>query len=415
MLNERIEAEMEPLAKPGAHASARPRFRASGLDRGLLASAAFAHFLNDFYVAFLAPLLPLVVTRFGISLTLAGLLATMLNTSAAMSQPLFGALADRMRRRVLVIAGPALTAAAMGLMGLAPSYGALIVLLLIAGTGTASFHPQGASTAWEASGTRKGAGLSLFVAGGELGYALGPLIIALVVAAWGLGTTWIVALPGLFAFLLLWRSIPPRREISPRPREASLRADLAGALGPLTVLWFIVVLRSIIISAYQTFIPLLLNQRGGSIVAGGAAVFLFGGIGALGGVSGGTFSDRVGRRRMVALSLILGAPLLLAFTRADGPWAYVFLAAGGIAIYLSAAVTIVIAQELLPHRASVASSIVMGLAWGTAGLSLTGVGALADAVGLDNALMLVLLLAIPALAAVAALPRTKQPIGDAGS
>lgn len=404
MLDGGIEADMEQLAKPGARASALPRFRASGVDGTLLVSATIAHFLNDFYVAFLAPLLPLVVTRFGISLTLAGLLATILTTSAAMSQPLFGALADRMRRRVLVVAGPALTIAAMGLMGLAPSYGALIIILLIAGTGTASFHPQGASTAGEASGNRKGAGLSLFVAGGELGYALGPLIIAVIVAAWGLRTTWIVALPGLFACLLLSRSIPPRREVPPRPREASLRADLASALGPLAVLWFMVVLRSVIISAYQTFIPLLLNQRGGSIVAGGAAVFLFGGIGALGGVSGGTFSDRIGRRRMMAISLILGAPLLLAFMRAGGPWAYVFLAAGGTAIYLSAAVTIVMAQELLPHRASVASSIVMGLAWGTAGLSLTGVGALADAVGLDNALMLVLLLAVPALAAVAALP-----------
>jgi len=405
-----MSADNDP-ALPGVEAvqarvPAFPRARVPGLDRRLLASATVAHFLNDFYVAFLAPLLPLVVTRFGISLTLAGLLATILNTSAALSQPLFGALADRMRRRALVVAGPALTAAAMGLMGLAPSYGSLIILLLVAGTGTASFHPQGASTAGEASGSRKGAGLSMFVAGGELGYALGPLVIALVVGQWGLGTTWIVALPGLLGCFLLWRYLPPRRELPPRHRDASLRADLVSALGPLAVLWFIVVLRSIIISAYQTFIPLLLNQRGGSIVAGGAAVFLFGGVGALGGISGGTFSDRAGRRRMVALSLILGTPLLLAFMRTAGPWAYLWLAAGGVAIYLSAAVTIVLAQELLPHRASVASSIVMGLAWGTAGLSLTGVGALADAVGLDNALMLVLLLAVPALAAVALLPRT---------
>src|SRR5207247_10678798 len=83
--------------------------------------------------------------------------------------------------------------------------------------------------------------------------------------------------------------------------------------------------------------------------------------------------------------------------------------------YLSAAVTIVMAQELLPHRASVASSIVMGLAWGTAGLSLTAIGALADAIGLERALRLLLLLAVPALAAVQLLPKAKQPILDAGS
>ena len=158
------------------------------------------------------------------------------------------------------------------------------------------------------------------------------------------------------------------------------------------------------ISGYQTFLPLLLHQRGGSIVAGGAAVFLFGGIGAIGGVVGGMLSDRVGRRRMVALSLVLGTPLLLGFIHTQGAWAYAFLAGGGVALYLSAAVTIVMAQELLPHRASVASSIVMGLAWGTAGLSLTGIGALADAIGLERALRLLLLLAVPALAAAQFLP-----------
>ena len=378
--------------------------RGDGVDQRTLVAATCAHFLNDFYVAFLAPLLPLVVSRFNLSLALAGLLATVLTSSAAMSQPLFGAIADRLRRRIFVVTGPAITVAAMGLMGLAPTYTALIVLLLLAGTGTSSFHPQGASTAGEASGRRKGAGLSLFVAGGELGYALGPLIIAIVVAARGLEATWIVALPGLAAAIVLWRWIPPRREVPIRPAAVSLRSDLTGALRPLLVLWFIVVLRSIVISAYQTFLPLLLSGRGSSIVAGGAAVFLFGGIGAIGGVSGGTLSDRIGRRRMMALSLILSTPLLFLFVHSHGPWAYVFLGAGGIAIYLSAAVTIVMAQELMPHRPSVASSIVMGLAWGTAGLSLTAIGALGDAIGLERTLTWVLLLSVLALAAVFALP-----------
>jgi len=385
-----------------------PRSRVPVIDRRLVLAATAAHFLNDFYVAFLAPLLPLVVAKFNLSLALAGLLATVLTTSAAMTQPLFGIMADRLNRRIFVILGPTLTVLAMGLMGLAPSYALLMALLLIAGTGTASFHPQGASTAGEASGHRKGAGLSLFVGGGELGYSLGPLVIALIVAARGLETTWLVALPGLAACLLLWRSIPSHRDPPHRPEGQTLTSDLAAAIRPLAVLWIVVVLRTVVISGYQTFLPLLLHQRGGSIVAGGAAVFLFGGIGAIGGVSGGTLSDRIGRRRIVALSLLLGTPLLLAFIHTGGPWAYVFLAGGGIALYLSVAVTIVMAQELLPHRASVASSIVMGLAWGTAGLSLTGIGALADAVGLDNALRLVLLLAVPALAAVAALPNAKQ-------
>ncbi|OLD46177.1 MAG: hypothetical protein AUI83_15415 [Armatimonadetes bacterium 13_1_40CM_3_65_7] len=259
-----------------------PRSRDSAIDRRLLLTATAAHFLNDFHVAFLAPLLPLVVVKFNLSLALAGLLATVLTTSAALSQPVFGIVADRLRRRIFVMLGPALTVLAMGLMGLAPTYALLLALLLVAGTGTASFHPQGASTAGEASGDRRGTGLSLFVAGGELGYSLGPLIVALVVAVRGLEATWLVALPGLGACLLLWRSIPIRRDPPRRPEGHTLTSDLAATFGPLAVLWLVVVLRTIVISGYQTFLPLLLHQRGGSIVAGGAAVFLFGGIGAIG-------------------------------------------------------------------------------------------------------------------------------------
>src|SRR2546422_2876493 len=149
-----------------------------------------------------------------------------------MTQPLFGIMPDRMNGRIFVILGPTLTVLAMGLLVLAPTYALLMALLLIAGTGTASFHPQGASTAGEASGHRKGTGLSLFVGGGELGYSMGPLVIALIVAARGLEATWLVALPGLAVCLLLWRFIssypgPPRRPAGP-----TLKTDLSAAPGP---------------------------------------------------------------------------------------------------------------------------------------------------------------------------------------
>ena len=375
----------------------------TGLDFGAIIGVAAAHFVNDLYASFLGPVLPLVVAKFHISLTLAGLLATFFNASAALSQPLFAILSDRMRQRILVALGPTLTVLGMGMIGLAPSYGVLLGVLLIAGVGTASFHPQGASIAGTASGTRKGAGLSFFVAGGELGFSLGPILIALVVSALGLWGTSVAALPGLAMCLALWWTGARRASVQ-LSRARGLRTDLKGTWRPLTLLFLAVVCRSIIITSYITFLPLLLHARGGSLVAGGAGVLLFGGSGTIGGLLGGNLSDRVGRRRMLMLSFLLGAPLLLIFIRSEGSRAFPFLALGGLSIYLSAAVTIAMGQELLPRQASVASSIVMGLAWGTAGLSLTGVGALADAIGLAHALTAVLGLAAVALAAVWVMP-----------
>src|SRR3989475_6025209 len=102
----------------GVHPS--PPSRLPVIDRRLVLAATAAHFLNDFYVAFLAPLLPLVVAKFNLSLALAGLLATVLTTSAAMTQPLFGIMADRLKRRVFLVLRPTLTLPAMGPVGVAP-------------------------------------------------------------------------------------------------------------------------------------------------------------------------------------------------------------------------------------------------------------------------------------------------------
>ncbi|HEV8354508.1 MAG TPA: MFS transporter [bacterium] len=396
--------EVQPLP-------AFPRSRVPGFDLRTLSLTTAAHFLNDLHYAFLAPLLPLVVVKFNLSLTLAGLLATILNSSSALSQPVFGAFADQMQRRIFVVLGPTLTIVAMALVGLVPSYEALIVVLLIAGTGTSSFHPQAASTAGYASGPRKGTGLSLFVAGGEFGFALGPLWIALVVSTLGLRATWVAALPGLAACAVLWTQVRSQ-PTAHAARERSLRQDLRGVIRPLGLLWLLVALRNIIILSFITFLPLLLRERGGTLLAGGAAVFFFGGVGAIGGLLGGALSDRLGRRAVLVLSMAIGTPLLYAFLHLRGPWGFVLLALGGVSYYLTAAVTIVMAQQIMPHRASVASSIVMGLAWGSGGLALTGVGALADAVSLQTALTYVLALVVPALLVVAVLPSVAtEPTG----
>ncbi len=366
---------------------------------------ALAHFTNDLYAAFLAPLLPLLVGRFDLSLTLAGLLGTVFNTASAFSQPFFGLAADRISRPGFTVLGATVTATAMGMLGLAPTYSLLVVLLVVAGLGTGSFHPQSFAVVGSASGTRLGTGMSIFVAGGEFGYALGPLYAAVVVGAVGLAGTAVAAAPGLLACLVLWRLTSGWEITTERPAER-LRADLWRNARSLLLIWTVVVIRSVIILSHILFLPLLLSGRGHSLIVGGAAVFLFGGIGAIGGLVGGTLSDMIGRRAVMAISLGLSVPLLLAFDLIQSIWGLVPLALGGVVLYLAAPVSIVMAQEMLPARASFASSLVTGVAWGSAGLTLTIVGALADRIGLSTTLVATLVLSIPGMAAIWFLPKT---------
>src|SRR2546426_3744962 len=100
------------------------------IDRRLLLTATAAHFLNDFHVAFLAPLLPLVVVKFNLSLALAGVLATLLTTAAALSHPGFGLVPHRLWRRIFVMLGSPLTRLAMCLLGSGPTSAVVLALLL---------------------------------------------------------------------------------------------------------------------------------------------------------------------------------------------------------------------------------------------------------------------------------------------
>ncbi|MGH7753185.1 MAG: MFS transporter [Gemmatimonadales bacterium] len=377
------------------------------IDRPRLLGISLAHFLNDFHLAWLAPLLPLLVVRFNLSLALAGLLGTVLTTSSALSQPVFAFAADRLRRSVLAALGPVMTVAAMSLVGILPTYGTLMAALLVAAAGTAIFHPQGAAAAGFHSGVKRATGLSIFVAAGELAFALGPLYVAAVVQWHGLPWTGVAGLPGL-ALALPLALIALRWPTATPGHRGSLRRALSAQRRMLFLLWVFVVMRSIVSIGFLTFLPLLLTrEQGASLVRGAAAVFLFGGIGAAGGVMGGLLADRIGRRSVLGLSFGLSAPTLALFLLFPSAWRMALLPLAGITLYLSAPVTIVMAQEGLPQHASMASSIVMGLAWGIGGLSLTPLGALADAVGLRQALLLILTLALAGLAAVAALPRER--------
>ncbi len=368
-----------------------------------LGALTFAHFTNDLYAAFLAPLLPLVVAKFGLSLALAGLLGSAFNLSSAFSQPFFGLAADRTSRPVFTVLGALITVIMMGLLGLAPSYHAMLAVLFIAGLGTASFHPQSFAVAGAVSGDRRGAGLSIFVAGGELGYSLGPIYVAAIVGVMGLPGTALAALPGVAACLLLWRHVGSWRSDLEKPTR-SLRGEVRRHGRSLALIWLVVVIRSVVTLGHILFIPLLLRDRGETLMMGGTAIFLFGGIGSIGGLVGGALSDRIGRRAVMAISLIATAPLLVLFGMTESTWGLLPLALGGFTLFLAAPVSIVMAQEMFPSRASLASSMVTGMAWGTAGLSMTLIGAIADKIGLAQTLSASVGLFLIALVAIWALP-----------
>jgi len=368
-------------------APAAPKARAS-VSRLRLVSLMLAHFLNDTYSNFLPAFLPLLQGEFALSLTLVSLLASVYTVGGALSQLLFGYLGDRVKRVDFAAVGPLITGAFMSSLGLLRSYPLVVLALLISASGTAMFHPQAASRAGRVAKNHKGLSLSLFIGAGTLGFALGPLLMALFIAHFSFSQTYWAILPLLVlgGAVYIWM----RKEVTGDGRQShsSLR-EIRPHIRPLLLLWATVVTRHIIILSFSTFTVILLVQKGISYLAGSMALsgFLLAGI--FGGTLAGHLSDRLGRRLVIVISLGLAILLSFAAATTSGSLFFVLLLLAGMTLQASNPVILAQAQEIAPAHASIASAIVMGTGWGTAGLLLIPVGSLADHWGIATALQVV--------------------------
>lgn len=350
-----------------------------------LTLVSIGHFTVDSYSSFFTPLLPLMVHKLDLSLARAGALVALSATASSFSQPLFGWLADHLRRPWFVACGPLVAAVFLSAVGLAPTYGALVALLMIGGFGVAAFHPQSAVLARSAT-SRPGPAMSLFVTAGTLGFALGPLFAVSIAGRWGLERTWLAAPPGLAISVLLFvwfaRVVPRPRSVAARPALSELKP----VLRPLALLYTAVVSRSAVSFGFMTFLPLHLDARGYSVQSGGVLTSLYLALGALGGLLGGWVAERRGGRSVVVSSFLWAAPLYLGFLLLPEPWSLVSLVAGGFVLQTSLPVNVVLGQDLSPRHSSTISSLLMGGAWGVGALLVSPVGALADRVGIRGAL-----------------------------
>ncbi len=384
---------------------------------GLLA---LSHLTIDAYSSFFSPLLPLLVLKLHLSLTLVGTLVALASLSSSFAQPLFGLISDRMRRPWFVAFGPLVAALFMSALGMAPSYAALVAVLMLAGLGVAAFHPQAASLASEVS-PRRGMAMAFFVSGGTLGFSAGPLFAVGIVGAFGLDHTWLAAIPGLVVTVLLlaWFT-----RVRPRPRHLTRRPPLSAlrpVLRPLALLYFAVVSRSAVSYGFMTFLPLYLHARGYGLGQSGLIVSLYLLLGALGGFFGGWLADRWGGRRVIVASFIGSAPLYFAFLFLPDALALPCLVVGSFVLQASLPVNVVLGQELAPQHSSTISSLLMGAAWGLGALLIGPVGAVADHRGLRTALLTLTCLLAAGLACALSLPNLRryalvevaQPVGGA--
>jgi FSR family fosmidomycin resistance protein-like MFS transporter len=373
------------------------------LETGQVLLLSAGHLIHDAYPAFLAPLIPLLKLKLGISNALAGTLAAFLRSSSLV-QPFIGYLADRTNARWFVVLAPGATAAFMSLLGVAPSYLLAIPLLMLAGLSHAAYHAPAPAMVARVSGGRVGTGMSVFMMGGELGRAAGPLAAVAAVEWFGLEGTYGAALPGLFTSIVMARLLPPIGRGAAAPGGAGFRSLLRERRGPLAALLAFVFTRALLVGSVTVFMPTVLIGRGMSLAQAGAGYALFELAGAAGALAGGTLSDRVGRRRTLAVTQLATVPCFLILALGPGGSVGVFLAVTGFVVFSATPVVLAIVQEMLPEARSTASGLFFSLNYLSTGLAAFLFGAGADALGVQQAFGLLAFTPLLSLPCIVFLP-----------
>lgn len=378
--DQRVAAAAVPAA---ALPATSPAAEADHFDTGRVTTIAAGHWIHDSYTAFLAPMLPLFKQTLGLSNTEAGLLSVFMQ-EASLAQPLIGRVADRFSARYFVVFAPAVTGIAMSLLGVAPNYLFLAILLTIAGLSSACIHAVGPVLVGNVSGKKLGSGMSIWMVGGEAGRFIGPLVIGLAIPLLTVRRMPVLMIGGLLASAALLLTLKERPRHGPEISRSgtSLRAEMAGKGRLLAVLVAFITIHVFMSAALVTYLPTLLHDEGESFWLSSVALSVLQAAGVVGALFGGTLSDRLGRRRLLFASVLPTSIFMFVFLAATGWSRFPILVVLGLTSLSITPVMMALVQESFPKNRALANGFYMALSFLIRSMVVILLGRLGDLFGL---------------------------------
>ncbi|MFI0965766.1 MFS transporter [Streptomyces sp. NPDC021080] len=352
------------------------------------------HACVDVYQGAVASLVPFFVSERAYSYAAVSGIVLAASLLSSVAQPVFGVLTDRWAMPWLLPLSTLVGGLGIALSGLSGSYGLTLVFVAVSGLGVAAYHPESARVARRASGGSHSA-MGWFSLGGNLGFALAPLMVTAVVSTGGLRLTPLLVVPALVGSVVclpVLRSLERRRAAGSATAAVAARDDRPSFVR----LSLAVVCRSIVFIGLSTFISLYARERNGSSTeAGTAALFVLYAGGAVGSVLGGRLADRWDRVTVSRWSYLATVGSVTGVVFAPGPALYLFVALTSAGLYVPFSLQVTLGQDYLPTRIGTAGGITLGLTVSIGGLVSPLIGSVADATSLRTALTPLILM--PAL------------------
>ncbi|MCK9630705.1 MAG: MFS transporter [Methanoregula sp.] len=344
--------------------------------------------VTDIYMPVLPAILPLLILNNGYSYLAAGLLVTAYNVTSSFTQPVVGWLSDTKGLTVSVTVSLFVSAVFVALMGVAKDYYLIMAFAVIAALGHACFHPTALSLVSRlCTDADRGRITSYFVVGGNLGYAIGPVLAGVLVWSLGLPGLLLLIIPAVVMVFALRHLLPGgiagACELHAKPALAPAEAR---SLKPFTILMTASILRAWGVFAAITFLPMYLVTQGYDLVYASAVMTLMLLAGVAGQVAGGRISDRIGRKEFMVFGLVGAIPCFYLFFATTGVLSVLAVLLFGFFLWSTFAVAVAMSHELLPGNVGLASGMMMGLAIGFGGLGVAVNGMIADHYSLAAAL-----------------------------
>ncbi len=367
------------------------------------------HFSHDVYSSFLAPILPILIEKFGLSYAMSSFLY-LIRRIPSLANPIIGILADKTSVRYFIILAPVLTASAMSFLTIAPSYIVICILLFVAGISSACFHVPTPVMIKHVSGKRIGMGMSFYMLGGELSRSVGPLVILGAISLWGVEETYKLIPLGVVASGILFfklKNIEKNKHIHIKKGGSHLIETLVELKTFFLILGGYSFFKAMIATTLTSFLPVYMKNKGCSLWVAGTSLSILEIAGAVGVFVAGSVSDKLGRKNIILISAIFSPILMWLFVISEGFIVAPILLFLGFFILSPTPVVMALVQEHgFKHPASV-NGVYMTISFLISSIVIMIIGFLSDKIGLENTYRLTIFISLGSIPFALMLPTQK--------
>ena len=357
------------------------------INKKVIKTLSLGHFITDAYSGFLNPIMPFIAAKIGITMAIATILISISNLTSSLSQPFFGYIADKWQRRFFIFWGMMMASIFLSFLGLANNIYMLVICLILGHMGVSFFHPQATSIVSNYSKcSANSKDLSIFIATGTFGFALGPAVSSGITQLFGLEKLPFACFIGIITAFILLKNIPKINPNLIKKPEVSLFVAIKKIFNnkPVSILVFASIVKSFVVSSFSIILPFYWKSIGFNVSSIGIILFAFMMAGAFGVLSSPFFEKLLGIRKVFYFSLITVFPLGIIFYifKGQGFAALIAFILIGYVSLLAAPVNMALAQRLMPEFKSMISGFIGGFSWGVIGIFLPIISLIAEKTGI---------------------------------